>query len=198
MAFTGNTTLQLEQVNSNTTNPSAVYNYLRPNAFRFSIRDIPHVAYTCQSANLPAIQLGFALQPTPFVDIPRIGDKLNYAEFTIRFLIAEDMVNYRELLEWIVALGFPNNYDDYTSFTGGRLTQFPFRRGFNGETETIAYSDGILTILDSANVPKTRILFKDLFPVSVEALDFDVTSSAVEFFVGIASFKYRTFEIETI
>lgn len=198
MAYTGNTTLQLQQVNSNTTNPNAVYNYLRPNAFRFTIRDIPHVAYTCQSANLPAIQLGFAVQPTPFVDIPRIGDKLNYAEFTIRFLIAEDMVNYREILEWLVALGFPNNYDDYKGFTGARLTQFPFRRGFNGETETIAYSDGTLTILDSANVPKTRILFKDMFPVSVEALDFDVTSSAVEFFVGIAAFKYRTFEIETI
>jgi hypothetical protein len=198
MAYTGNTSLQLQQVNSNTTNPSAVYNYLRPNAFRFVIRDIPHVAYTCQSANLPAIQLGFAVQPTPFVDLPRIGDKLNYAEFTIRFLIAEDMVNYRELLEWLVALGFPNSYDDYTAFAGSRLTQFPFRRGSSGEIETVAYSDGYLTILDSANNPKTRIIFKDLFPVSVEALDFDVTSSAVDFFVGIASFKYRTFEIEVI
>lgn len=198
MAYTGNTTLQLQATNSNVTNPSAVYNYLRPNAFRFTIRDIPHVAYTCQSANLPALQLGFAVQPTPFVDIPRIGDKLNYAEFTIRFLIAEDMVNYREILEWLVALGFPNSYDDYKAFTGARLNQFPFRRGPMGSIEAVAYSDGYLTILDSANNPKTRIIFKDMFPISVEALDFDVTSSAVEFFVGIAAFKYKTFEIETL
>lgn len=198
MAFTGNISLQLNEVNSKTSNPAAVYNYLRPNAFRFVIKDIPHVAYTCQSANLPALQLGFAVQPTPFVDLPRIGDKLNYAEFTIRFLIAEDMVNYRELLEWLVALGFPNSYDEYPGFAGSRLNQFPFRKGPYGETEAVAYSDGTLTILDSANNPKTRILFKDLFPVSVEALDFDVTSSAVDYFVGIASFKYRTFEIEPI
>ena len=78
----------------NTTNPGQVFNYLRPNAFRFTIKDLPHVAYTCQSANLPSLNLGFAIQTTPFLDVPRIGDKLNYAEFTIRFLISEDMVNY--------------------------------------------------------------------------------------------------------
>ena len=67
-----------------------------------------------------------------------------------------------------------------------------------GTTEPAAYSDGTLTILDSSNNPSNNIIFKDLFPISVEALDFDITSSAVEFFIGIATFKYRTFEIESI
>ena len=70
------------------------YDYLRPNAFRFSVKDIPNVSFTCQSANLPQLALGFATQPTPFTDIPRIGDKLDFGEFTIRFLISEDMSNY--------------------------------------------------------------------------------------------------------
>ena len=67
-----------------------------------------------------------------------------------------------------------------------------------GTTEPAAYSDGTLTILDSANNPKTNIIYKDLFPIAVEALDFDITSSAVEFFIGIATFKFRTFEIEPL
>ena len=91
-----NMAYQIESANVlssvNTSNKGIVYNFLRPNAFKFVIKDLPHVAYTCQSANLPSVQNGFALQPTPFVDLPRIGDKLNYAEFNIRFLIAEDMV----------------------------------------------------------------------------------------------------------
>ena len=29
------------------------YDYLRPNAFRFTIKDLPNVSFTCQSANLP-------------------------------------------------------------------------------------------------------------------------------------------------
>ena len=185
-------------IDVNGVNDNSVYNYLRPNAFRFVIKDIPKIAYTCQSANLPGLQLGFASQPTPFVDIPRIGDKLAYDEFAIRFLIAEDMSNYIELLEWLVALGFPESYNSYTRFVGERLSRFPFVRLPNGSLETVAYSDGTLTILDSANVPKTNIILKDMFPVSVQALDYDITSSSVEFLVGIAAFKYRTFEIQPL
>lgn len=194
MAFTPNADTIVQDI----TTPTAVYNFLRPNAFRFVIRDLPNVAYTCQSANLPAVQLGAAVQPTPFVDLPRIGDKLNYGEFSIRFLISENMNNYIELYEWIVALGFPNNYQEYARFTGERLSRFPFVRNSRGGTDALGYSDGTLTILDSNNVPKTNIILKDLFPVSVEALDFDVTSTTVDYFVGIASFKYKTFEIEVL
>lgn len=194
--FTANLNTILEEVSSVTTTP--VTNYLRPNAFRFVIKDIPKVAYTCQSANLPAIQLGFVTQPTPFVDLPRIGDKLTYGEFVIRFLISEDMQNYLELFEWLVALGFPNDYNEYKAFAGERYGKFPFIRTPDGGLEVAAYSDATLTILDSNNIPKTNINFKDLFPVSVEALDFDVTTASVEYFVGIASFKYKTFEVEAL
>jgi hypothetical protein len=195
MAYTANLSTILLDVTSGS---PAVYNYLRPNAFRFSIKDLPHVAYSCQSANLPSLNLGFAVQPTPFLDIPRIGDKNTFGDFTIRFLISENMSNYLELFEWLIALGFPNNYNQYKSFTGDRLSRFPFYKNGRGDTESLALSDGTLTILDSNNVPKTNIILKDLFPVSVEALDFDVTSSAVDYFVGIASFKYTSFTIEAL
>ena len=68
----------------------------------------------------------------------------------------------------------------------------------NGAQEVVLDSDGTLTILDSNNVPKTNINFKDAFPVAIEALDFDITSSSVEYFVGIASFKYKLFDIEVL
>ena len=195
MAYTANlSTILLDVTNGS----PAVYNYLRPNAFRFSIKDLPNVAYSCQSANLPSLNLGFAVQPTPFLDIPRVGDKNTFGDFTIRFLISENMSNYLELFEWLIALGFPNNYNQYKSFTGDRLSRFPFYKNSRGDTESLALSDGTLTILDSNNVPKTNIILKDLFPASVEALDFDVTSSAVDYFVGIASFKYTSFTIEAL
>ena len=194
MAYTSNINTIFEDI---ATTP-AVYNYLRPNAFRFTIKDLPNVAYTCQSANLPSLQLGFAIQQNPFVDLPVFGDKLTFGDFTIRFLIAEDMSNYLELFEWLVALGFPNSYDDYKAFTGERLDRFPFYKTSSGKTDAISYSDGTLTILDSNNVAKKNIILKDLFPVSVETLDFDVTVSAVDYFVGVASFKYRSFEIVSV
>lgn len=194
--FTPNLNSILNEVSTVTTQP--VSNYLRPNAFRFTIKEIPKAAFTCQSANLPALTLGFTTQPTPFLDIPHVGDKNSFGDFTIRFLISEDMSNYIELFDWLVALGFPNDYNQYRNFTGERLNRFPFVRDSRGIPISVAYSDATLTILDSNNVPKTNIQFRDVFPVSVEALDFDITSSSVEYFVGIASFKYKTFSIEVL
>jgi hypothetical protein len=177
---------------------SSSYDFLRPNAFKFSIKDMPKTSFSCQSANIPDLQLGFATQPTPFSDIPTIGDKLNFGEFTIRFIIAEDMSNYIEMYRWLVALGFPDNYKQFSTFTKDRPSRFPFVTKTSGKEEVLAYSDGVLTILDSTNTPKVNIIFKNLFPVSLQALDFDISSATVEYFTAIASFKYTIFEVEPL
>jgi hypothetical protein len=174
------------------------YDYLRPNAFRFSVKDIPNVSFTCQSANLPQLALGFAVQPTPFTDIPRIGDKLDFGSFTIRFLISEDMSNYLELYNWLVALGFPKDYTQFDALIKNRPSRFPFKVNQRGESEVLAYSDATLTILDSTNTPKVNIIYKDIFPIALEGLDFDIASAGVEYFTAIASFKYTLFEVERL
>lgn len=172
--------------------PSTV-NFLRPNSFLFSVKDLPNTNFTCQSANLPALNLGFAVQPTPFVDLPRIGDKANFGEFTIRFIITEDMGNYLEIFRWLIALSFPYDYNQFGSFVNNRQDLFPFRH-----TDVGAYSDGTLTILNSSNLPQINIVFRDCFPISLEALDFDVTGATMQYFTAIASFKYKFFDVEVL
>jgi hypothetical protein len=195
MAFTANiSTIQQNFYNS----LPKTNDYLRPNAFRFTIKDLPGVSFNCQSANIPDLQLGFAVQPTPFVDVPVIGDKLDFGEFSIRFLISEDMSNYLEMYRWLIALGFPDNYNQFSAFTKNRPSSFPFVTKTSGKEEVLAYSDGTLTILDSTNNPKVNIIFKNLFPISLAALDFDIASSTVEYFTAIASFKYTIFEIQPL
>ena len=174
------------------------YDYLRPNAFRFGVKDIPNVSFTCQSANIPDIQLGYAVQPTPFVDIPTIGDKINFGELAIRFLISEDMSNYLELYRWLIAIGFPKDYNQFSTFVKDRPSRFPFVTRLDGSSEILAYSDATLTILDSTNTAKVNIIFKNLFPTSLSALDFDIASGSVEYFTAIASFKYTIFEVEPL
>jgi hypothetical protein len=195
MSYTANISyIQDSLVKSHTTS----YDFLRPNAFKFSIKDLPRTSFSCQSANIPDLQLGFATQPTPFSDVPTIGDKLNFGEFTIRFIIAEDMSNYIEMYRWLVALGFPDNYKQFQTFTKDRPSRFPFVTKSSGKEEVLAYSDGVLTILDSTNTPKVNIIFKNLFPTSLQALDFDISSATVEYFTAIASFKYTIFEVEPL
>jgi hypothetical protein len=195
MAYTANIDIVK---NSFASSLPTTYDFLRPNAFRFSIKDLPNTSFTCQSANLPAMQLGFAVQPTPFVDMPTIGDKINFGDFTIRFIVAENMSNYLELYRWLIALGFPANYSQFKSFTDKRPSKFPFVTKSNGQDEVLAYSDGTLTILDSTNNAKVNIIFKNLFPISLEALDFDIASQTLEYFTAIASFRYTVFEVEPL
>jgi hypothetical protein len=195
MAYTAN----IDVVKDSWINSTPTTNdFLRPNAFKFSIKDMPKTSFTCQSANIPDLQLGFATQPTPFIDVPTIGDKINFGEFTIRFIIAEDMSNYLEMYRWLIALGFPDNYSQFNTFTTNRPSRFPFVTKTSGKEEVLAYSDGTLTILDSTNTPKVNIIFKNLFPVSLQALDFDIASASVEYFTAIASFKYTIFEVEPL
>ena len=168
---------------------SAVTTYLKPNSFRFQIAKLPNITYTCQSANLPPLQLGAAIQASPFVDIPHPGDKINFGDFTIRFLINEDMSNYKELYDWIVSMGVPSRGEQW-GYLGNRAS------AFNAEKYQSNFSDASLIILNSNNNPVVKLNFQDLFPVSIEGLDFDLTTAGMEYFIGIAAFRYKLFTIE--
>lgn len=166
-------------------------NYLRPNSFKFLIAKMPNVTYTCQSANLPALNLGAAVQQTPFVDIPHPGDKVFFGEFIIQFLINEDMSNYKELYDWIASIGVPSGGDQYGSLTYRANPYTPDK--YNN-----AFSDASLLIIDSNNIPKVKLNFQDLWPTAIEGLNFDITSSGMEYFVGTATFRYKVFTIEKL
>jgi hypothetical protein len=181
----------LSDANASGTATQLSTNYLKPNSFRFLIAKLPNVTYTCQSANLPALTLGSPMQQTPFVDVPQFGDKVAFGEFAIRFLINEDMSNYKEIYDWIASIGVPTGGDQYGSLTyrANLYEQRDYRAGF---------SDATLMIMDSNNIPVVRLNFQDLFPTSLEGLDFDLTSAGMEYFVGIATFKYKAFTIEQL
>lgn len=169
--------------------------YLRPNGFRFLIHTLPKVTYFVQSANIPEISLGSAQQATPFVDIPRPGEKLTFNELTIRFMIQEDLANYTELYSWLMALGFPTSRRQFAALQGGvQLTNADVKVG-EGFSE---YSDATLLILGSDNKPVAQILFYDCFPISLSGTEFDISSGRTEYFQASATFKYRQYVIESI
>jgi hypothetical protein len=180
--------------------------YLRPNGFKFLIQSLPKVTYFCQSANIPALTLGFATQATPFVTIPRPGEKLDFGELTIKFLIQEDMSNYIELYNWIIALGFPESRRQFQerftaqSFRDPSVTSTTMADGTPSarKTDATEYSDATLLVIDSDNLPIARLNFSDCFPTSLSGVDFDVSTGDTQYFAAQAVFKYRTFTVESL
>ena len=103
----------------------AKLDYASPIQFRFKCTKLPEVEFTCQTANIPGISLGSATQPTPLVDVAIPGDKLSYQSLDISFLVDENLNNYKEIHDWLVGLGFPQNYTQFQDLAAGSADRFP-------------------------------------------------------------------------
>jgi len=174
-------------------NPSEL-DYLKPNGFRFQVHNLPNVSFFCQSANIPDITIGEAQKATPLADYFMPGEKLSFGQLNIRFLIQENMANYKELYNWLIGMGNPEKTEQYTNYLQSQLYRFPGKN----VTKTIdgLLSDASLFVLDSNDNPSTEIIFQDAFPTALSGLDFDLTDS--EYFVGLASFRYRQYKINAL
>jgi hypothetical protein len=93
------------------------------------------------------------------------------------------MTNYQAIYNWIVALGFPNSYEQYTTFVSNE------DRGAISELAK-NYSDATLQILGANNQAVKTVQFIDLFPVTLDSLLFQGTNTDVNYLVGSATFRY--------
>lgn len=161
-------------------------NFLSPLGFRFSLAKIPKVNFFCNSARIPEINLGIAVQPSYLKDIDVPGEKLTYGDLTIRFLVDENMENYMAVHNWLTGLGFPEITQDFKDLT----TNADGQRDLDEQ-----FSDGNLYILNSNFRSVAAVKFVDLFPVSLTSLDFDATEPDVQYFTAEATFKYTVYNI---
>jgi hypothetical protein len=158
-------------------------NPLSPNGFMFSIQKLPELNFFAQSVNLPGITLGSPEYGNPFQVQPIPGESLTYDQLTVQFLIDESMTNYQAIYNWIIALGFPNDYEQYTTFVSEDT------RGITSELAT-NYSDATLQILGGNNQTVKTVQFVDLFPIALDSLQFAGTNTDVQYLIGNATFRY--------
>ena len=164
-------------------------NFLSQLGLRFQISNKPHLNYFVQRAVVPGINLGVAVQPTPFAPIPWAGD-LAYNDLVIEFKIQEDLQNYLELWDWIVGLGFPENFEQYRKLLESTIVPNP---GI-GETQV----DGSLFILTNQQIPKFEIKFSYLFPISLSDLQLNSADADVQYLTCTATFKYMVYTINRL
>ena len=165
-------------------------NFLSPVGFKFSLKRAPGVAFFCNQANIPSLDLGIAEQPTWLKNIDVPGDKIQFGDLTLRFLVDEDLVNYMELQRWIRGLGYPENMDEFRKLEGEAVLPNNF-----GQAGDNIYSDGTLQILSSNLVPQFQVVFTDLFPYTLSTVTFDATDSDIEYFTADVSFKYTIYNL---
>jgi len=161
-------------------------NFLSPIGFEFSLAKEPKVSFFCNSARIPEISLATAVQPAYLKDIDIPGEKITYGDFSLRFLVDENLENYMAIHNWITGLGFPETTTQYKELTTNG-------EGIRDPKE--AFSDGTLRILNSNYRSVAQIRFLDLFPVSLTPLEFQATDTDINYFTSDATFKYTIYKI---
>ena len=169
-------------------------NYMSPVGFKLILTKTPKVDFLCQSANIPQISMGTAIQPTYLKDIPVPGDKVLYDDLTVSFLVDEKMENYLSIYKWMTGLGYPESLGQYDQL---RKDDIRTNASVSDEGDPLyfQYSDATLQILSSNYIPSIHVNFKDAFPIALSTLDFDVTTRDYSFFTASVTFKYTIFDI---
>jgi len=135
------------------------------------------------------LNLGVAQQTNYLTDIPRPGEKIDFGDLSLRFLIDENLENYLEVQNWIRGIGFPESLT--------QIYDFQKTGNIDGDNDMLnLYSDGTLTILSQLNKPMFYVKFEDLFPYQLSDIQFDATVADVEYLTAEVSFKYTIYNIE--
>ena len=183
------------------------FDYASPIQFRFKMTKLPTVEFFVQSANIPGITLGETSMPTPLKDISMPGDKLTYQTLDVSFLVDENLNNYKEIHDWIIGLGFPQDHKQFKNLLGTGADRFPGSTSSTAATGTSTpqplseggiYSDATLTVLNNKNIAKTEIRFQNVFPISLGSLSYDIKASDVDYLQVNASFNYKYYDIVQI
>ena len=112
---------------------------------------------------------------SPFRSLPIIpGGGVSFGDFTVRFIVDEDLKNYYSIHSWMRDNG---NADQMARST----------------PEKDIYTDGQLHIVTSQYNPAFVVEFRDLFPVSLTNLQFDATIGDVEYITANVTFKHQQF-----
>ena len=178
--------------------------YASPTQFRFGINQLPKVEFFTVSANLPGISAGTAIRATPFKDIPTMGEKLDYENLSISFIVDEYLENYISLHNWMIGYGFPKDREQFRTFRDV-TSNTPADGGIpsvdiigSATPDKAMYSDAFLQILSNKNNPILEVSFENAFPISLSALDFTQTATDVEYMIATAEFAYQIYEIKTL
>ena len=163
-------------------------NFLSGVAFKFNLAKFPKVDFFSNSAIIPVLSLELAQQSSYLKNIDVPGERLTYGDFTLRFLVDENMENYKSVYDWLTGLGFPETTKEFADII----------KDSDGQTDPKeAFCDGTLRILNSNYREVAKVKFTDLFPVSLTSLDFDATNTDVQFFTAEATFKYTLYKLST-
>ena len=163
-------------------------NFLSPLGGKFEIKRLPSVNFFIQQVALPNVMMGEIDVPTPFTKIRMPGEQMTFSDLVVTFRVDEDLTNYLEMYNWMRSIARVDNFEQSTAWVNEGVAMSDER----------VYSDGTLTLMNSAMNPNIIVKFSDMYPSSLSEVPFVTTMSDVDYVEVTAVFKYTKFELEKL
>ena len=187
-----------------TSRQPTVMDYSQSNQFKLFMPIFPMVEWFVVRCNIPSVTLGQADQYTPFVDIALVGDKLQYGDFNMTFIVDEQLQNYMEMYNWMKNIGFPfsgvgqfNKLDRPDGQDRGANSAI---RRSNSDTyvernDRDLYTDIIVTILSSKNNAVAEIQLYECFPVSLGSIEYNQQETDTTYATCDVGFAFTWYDV---
>jgi hypothetical protein len=197
------------ELNTNPREPT-VFDYAQSNQFKVYIPIFPLVEWFVVSCNVPGVTMGQGVVATPLIDMPVVGEKLTYDNFSMTFLVDEKLKNFMELHNWLVNMAPPENMEQFMAITSdyvlntGKSTLFypPDNQDSQARTGNTSdrqlYCDITLFILSSKNNPVATVVMRDAFPVSLSSLDYSQQETDTSYVQCNVTFAYPFYTIQAV
>lgn len=163
-------------------------NPLSPNGFQLIIDKLPGVTFFTQEVPVPGLSLPAATQESPFSTVHTPGDKIEFEQLTVQFLVDEHMNNWKAVYKWMTGLGFPSDNNEYTEFIDSQ-------KNYESELQKM-YSDARLIIYGNNLTPIQTIHFTDIYPESLGSLAFTNITQDVQYLTCTATFNYTYYKFD--
>lgn len=157
-------------------------NFFLPQSSEFMIQRLGGVRFFCHRVSLPGIEIRSVPQANPLVPIMHPGDVVEFDELVVDFKIDEDLINYRSIYDWIVALGFPETNRQYAALSSSSR--------WSGEGTV---SQATVTFLDSKGNPNLSAVFEEAFPVRLSPINMDSRATDTAYATAEAVFRYTSY-----
>ena len=162
-------------------------NFLNPINFAFILKRAPYTEFFVQKIAIPNIVLDYIDSPSPQLRLPVSASHVDFGTLNVTFKIDEDMTNYFEIYNWIVAIGYPFNQQQYAALKSNAAS-----------TGDSLISDISVIVMDGLKNPNYEIVFTNAFPIQLGEISFESTDQDVNFVTTTASFKYSYFTVNKI
>lgn len=159
-------------------------NFLQSNQFQLIIPSFEATRFLSTTFNIPGITMNSASADTPFSRLKFAGDKPDYAALEFDFIIDEMMLNYCEIYEWLMSIGYAESFESFIKFKKKNRSQ------------PLGEQDIKVIVLNSKNEPVRTFTFYNAIPSSLSTQEMDSTVSDINYMRGKVVFDYDYYDIE--